>query len=168
MIRILQADDVASFRSLRLLALQESPNAFGSTYNKEAGKSLDAVTERIRPREDGSIVCGFFSDANELIGIIGFARDDGPKERHKAFIWGMYVHPEHRRQRIGFQLINHVIQYAKCLPDMRQIKLTVTSSNKAAANLYTQLGFIPYGIEKDSLASGDGFLDECFMALRLC
>ena len=167
MIRILTPDDAASFQQLRLLALQESPDAFGSSYKKEAGKSLEKIIERIQPRENGNAVFGFFADTTALVGIVGFGRDDGPKEHHKGFIWGMYVQPEHRHQGIGFKLVHAAIHHARQLSDIRQIKLTVTSVNKTAERLYARSGFTTYGIEKDSLSSDNGFLDEHLMVLVL-
>jgi ribosomal protein S18 acetylase RimI-like enzyme len=166
-IRVLEPLDAPLFQQLRLFALQESPDAFGSTYENEVCRSMEQVAERIAPRQDGSCVFGAFLTDKEIVGIVGFLRDSGLKERHKGFIWGMYVRPECRRAGIGWELLERVIEHAKSLSGLRQIKLTVASSNAPAEHLYEKAGFTVYGVEKDSLASEEGFLDEKYMMLKL-
>jgi len=167
MIRVLGSLDAPLFQQLRLFALQESPDAFGSTYEHEVGRSMEQVAERMTPRKDGSCVFGAFLTEKELVGMVGFSRDSGPKERHKGFIWGMYVRPEFRRSGIGWELLKCVIEHGQSLPGVRQMKLTVTSTNASAEHLYEKAGFTVYGVEKDSLTSEERFLDEKYMMLKL-
>jgi ribosomal protein S18 acetylase RimI-like enzyme len=167
MIRMLSAEDAAIFRELRLFAMRESPDSFGSTYERDVARPLEDFAERMRPREDGSAAFGYFTENQALIGLIGFARESSPKEQHKGDIWGMYVRPEHRRRQIGIQLLETVLSHVRQIPGMRQVKLTVTSSNRAAQDLYARVGFVCYGIEKDSLTRPGGFLDESLLVLSL-
>jgi hypothetical protein len=71
--------DAVSFRRLRLEALQKYPDSFGSTYEIEAAKPLEHFVERLQRN----------SVFGELVGIIGFYQQSGPKDQHKGFIWGM-------------------------------------------------------------------------------
>ncbi len=51
------------------------------------------------------------------------------------------------------------------LPDIRIIKLTVSSENKSAKDLYKALGFNKYGREPYSLFDGKNYHDEDLMYL---
>jgi hypothetical protein len=84
LIRKLLVADAVSFRRLRLEALQKYPDSFGSTYEIEAAKPLEHFVERL---QRNSVFGGF--DHKELVGIIGFYQQSGPKDQHKGFIWGM-------------------------------------------------------------------------------
>lgn len=57
-----------------------------------------------------------------------------------AYIFLLYVKPEHRRQGIGTALMHHAERYAQARGD-RQIGLQVFQSNQAALSLYQQLGY---------------------------
>ena len=50
-IRVLNEEDVARYRSIRLRALQSNPEAFGSTYEQEAKFSIEQFAERLKPEE---------------------------------------------------------------------------------------------------------------------
>jgi len=85
-IRKLVAADVAAFRDLRLEALQTYRDAFGSTYETEMSRPLSYFVERLQK----NVILGGF-DQGELVGMIGFYQQSGPKDRHKGAIWGMYI-----------------------------------------------------------------------------
>src|SRR5881296_2401614 len=96
-IRRLSLDDVASWWALRLRALRDHPGAFGSSYEEARDRPLEMVRADFAARNTGpeSVVVGAF-DGDSLLGMVGCFREQGAKERHKAFIWGMYVAPEAR------------------------------------------------------------------------
>ncbi len=70
---------------------------------------------------------------------VGNAIDQVRGDRH-AHIFLLYVVPEHRRRGIGTALMRYVESWARTKGD-RQIGLQVFESNKAALNLYNQLGY---------------------------
>jgi hypothetical protein len=64
-VRQLTADDAPAYQTLRLLALQESPTAFSSSYSDEAGRLPSEVASRVTPAPDGSLcVFGAFVDTS--------------------------------------------------------------------------------------------------------
>ena len=100
-----------------------------------------------------------------LEAIAGFAVHRGQKMAHKGVIWGMYVQPSARRGRIGRQLVEAILDLARQRVEL--IQLTVVRDNEQARRLYTNLGFLEYGIEKNALKQNGRYYDEILMAKDL-
>ena len=159
-IRRLTLADAAAYRDIRLTGLRESPEAFGSTFEREHTRPLAWFCERLR----GSHVLGAFC-SKHLLGIAGFRIHEGEKERHKGLLWGMYVRPDARKAGVGRQLVEAVIDHAR--DHVEVIQLSVVSGNERARRLYTRLGFVEYGVERKSLKQNGRYYDEILMALDL-
>jgi ribosomal protein S18 acetylase RimI-like enzyme len=159
-VRRLTPADAARYREIRLAGLKHSPEAFGSTFETESLKPLSSFAERLA----SSAVFGAFRDS-ELLGIAGFAFRQSTKEAHKGLLWGMYVRPDTRKSGVGQRLVEAVIDFAR--ENVEILQLSVVSDNEPARRLYTRLGFVEYGLEKDSLKHGDTYYDEILMALDL-
>ncbi|MBD1876013.1 GNAT family N-acetyltransferase [Nodosilinea sp. FACHB-131] len=167
-IRFLNSEDVAAYRDLRLYALRESPTAFVSSYEQESQLSLADFADRLRSSHDAaSGVFGAFSDRSQLIGMLGFSREQRPKRSHVGTLWSMYVLPEFRGQKVGSSLLDRAIFYARELEGLRQIVLSTTASNVAARSLYISRGFESFGIERDALCVEGRYFDEEHLVLRL-
>jgi RimJ/RimL family protein N-acetyltransferase len=164
-IRQLTPGDAALYRSIRLEGLKESPEAFGSTFAAELTKPLAWFFDRL----SNSVVFGAIRDAKildaKILGVAGFAVRDGEKEAHKGLLWGMYVRPEARGAGVARRLVEAVIAYAR--PRVELIQLSVVVGNEQARRLYARLGFVEYGIEKNSLKYRGKYYDEILMAKDL-
>jgi RimJ/RimL family protein N-acetyltransferase len=159
-VRRLKPADAVRYREIRLAGLKNSPEAFGSTFESESLKPSSSFAERLR----SSAIFGALRGA-ELLGIAGFAFREGAKEAHKGLLWGMYVRPNARKSGVGRRLVEAVIDFARQHAEILQ--LSVVSDNEPARRLYARLGFVEYGLEKDSLKHGDTYYDEILMALDL-
>jgi RimJ/RimL family protein N-acetyltransferase len=159
-VRRLTSEDAAAYREIRLAGLSDCPEAFGSTFERESVEPL----AWFRGRLGKGPVFGAFR-LSELVGTAGFAQRDGEKEKHKGLLWGMYVRPDARNAGIGRQLIDAVIDYAR--QHVELIQLSVVSDNERARRLYAGLGFVEYGVEKNSLKQRGHYYDEILMALDL-
>ena len=159
-IRQLTPGDAALYRSIRLEGLKESPEAFGSTFDAEFTKPLAWFFDRLR----SSVVFGAIGDA-KLLGVAGFAVRDGEKEAHKGLLWGMYVRPGARGAGVASRLAAAIIAYARSRVEL--IQLSVVVGNEQARRLYARLGFVEYGIEKNSLKYCGRYFDEILMAKDL-
>lgn len=157
-----------AWRTLRLRALKEHPDAFGASWGWYAGLSETDSREHFAARQGPrSQVWGAFMEDGPLVGTVGMYCDDGPKMAHRAHIWGMYVAPEARGQGIGERLVEAAIAFAEGIDGILQIHLAVTSHNLAAKQLYERLGFVRYGVEPRVLiVDGVGY-DEDLMVLML-
>jgi RimJ/RimL family protein N-acetyltransferase len=164
-IRQLTPGDAALYRSIRLEGLKESPEAFGSTFDAEFTKPLAWFFDRL----SSSVVFGAIRDAKlldaKILGVAGFAIRDGEKEAHKGLLWGMYVRPDARGAGVARRLVEAVIAYAR--PHVELIQLSVVVGNEQARRLYARLGFVEYGIERNSLKHDGRYYDEILMAMEL-
>src|SRR5437868_3437245 len=124
-IRRLVQDDAVLYRGIRLEALQASPEAFGSTFEVENAQPLTWFSDRL----GSSTVLGAFRDA-ELVGMAGFAVQQGQKSAHKGVLWGMYVRPGARTGGIGRRLIEAILDVAR--QHVELIQLTVVQDNARA------------------------------------
>lgn len=162
-IRLITETDVGDFWEIRLRALREEPGSFSASYEDEVDKPVEDVINWIRERAGPErYILGAFKNGS-LIGMVGFAREQGAKLRHKGRVWGMYIIPEVRGEGVGGLLLTEVILRTSDLEGLEQIVLTVTSRNKPAIRLYENLGFTSYGLEKRALKIGPEYLDDVFM-----
>ncbi|EPL9568252.1 N-acetyltransferase family protein [Providencia rettgeri] len=159
-IRLLELADAQDFRDIRLSALKESPEMFGSTYACEEKLSIEVFEARLRD----AMVFGAYID-KEIVGLSVLKQDGGPKDAHKAYLSGVFVAPEQRGHGIAEKLLLAVKRYAN--EHMEQIMLTVVDGNKAAISLYEKHGFKIYGVEPRALKEGTEYRDEILMALIL-
>lgn len=167
-IRLLTEADAETYRALRLRALRESPEAFGSTYAERRARPLSEFAEQLRaggePPERFTL--GAYVEG-ELAGSVTFRRHSNTKERHKGAITAMFVAPEQRGRGLGRALMEVAVTQARALPGLEQIQLSVVTTNDAAYALYTALGFEAYGLERHALKQGDRYYDEHLMVLWL-
>lgn len=166
-IRRLIPADVAAYRPLRLEALRLHPEAFSSDFAWESQMTTADFVARM-PQPPGGLFGGFAGDGTGevLAGIVGLVVQPRAKLRHKGLLVGMYVAPPHRRGGLARALVRHVIEQARAA-SLHVLQLGVTAGNESARRLYVQLGFQPYGVERDALCVDGRFHDEELMALRL-
>jgi RimJ/RimL family protein N-acetyltransferase len=152
--------DAARFREIRLEALRLAPEAFSSTLAGESSEPLSWFAARI----EASAVFGAFVDGG-LLGVAGLFVREGRKEAHKGVLWGMYVRPQARRAGIGRRLVETVLDHARGRVEL--IQAAVVGGNEPARRLYSGLGFVKYGIEKNALKDDGRYWDEVLMARPL-
>jgi ribosomal protein S18 acetylase RimI-like enzyme len=126
------------FKAARLRALQDTPNAFGSTYAKESQLTdADWIARAANWNGDRSILY-LAMDEGEVIGIAGSYLDHDDATR--AHLISMWTAPTHRQQGIGRLLVNEIIAWA-CQRKALTLQLMVTSINEPAISFYQRLGF---------------------------
>ena len=161
LVRLLQPEDAAAWRDLRLHGLAHAPQAFGASLAEEQGLSVAWFADRLR----ATPVFATADARGALSGTVGLGFMHSEQMRHKGFIWGMYVRPEARGAGLGRALLQAAITHA--IGRVEQLKLDVVANNTAALALYRSAGFIAYGTEPRALKLGEAYLDEVLMALRL-
>jgi ribosomal protein S18 acetylase RimI-like enzyme len=162
--RFLTASDAAAYWKIRLEALECEPEAFGSSPEEHRALSLDDIARRLSADPSNNFVVGAFV-GERLVGTAGFVRNKGLKERHKGFVWGVYVSREARGKSAGREMLQKLIERAAAMEGIEQIKLAVATTGEAATGLYRSLGFNSFGCERRALKIGDGYVDEEHMVL---
>ncbi|SFM48313.1 Protein N-acetyltransferase, RimJ/RimL family [Paenibacillus sp. 1_12] len=165
-IRCLDPADAEIYRQIRLRSLQETPDAFLTTYEIQQARPYEDFQQNLQ-RTAMKFTLGCFAENNELAGIVTFVRESNSKITHKGNIYAMYVSPEFRGKHVGYALLTELLQQAKQCPGLEQINLTVVSTNLAAKKLYESVGFTTYGTERNAMKSSGRYLDDDLMAIRI-
>lgn len=163
-IRRLNPLDAEAYLTIRLKALQNNPEAFGSSYEEEKDHPVEKYISRFQSSD--SITLGAFVD-DQLVGVVTLFRESLTKLQHRANIIAMYVSPKQRGLGIGKSLMLEAIQVANDWAGVEQVYLTVVTTNEPAKKLYALLGFEVFGSEKKALKIGDTYYDEEHMVLFL-
>ena len=162
LIRTLTAADATAYRTLRLQALRDHPEAFAASCEDEVARSLDMTARRL---DGGPLNCVFGAFAgDDLVGTAGFVVPDrSAKSRHKGLLVGVHVAPAHRGRAIGRALVAAVIDHARAHVVLLQAGVGV--DNAPALRLYESLGFRRYGLEDKALLVDGVFIDEALIVL---
>jgi RimJ/RimL family protein N-acetyltransferase/SAM-dependent methyltransferase len=129
-----------ALKKLRLAALRESPDAFGSTYEHEA-RANEATWRGWITGEgwDGAVATFVAEEAGRLLGMATAYRPDD--EPGTVWMFAMWVRPEHCGHGIGRALVEAVVAHARSL-GAEVVMLRVTESNPVAIGVYASCGFI--------------------------
>ncbi len=144
--------DAAAYLRLRLYGLRESPTAFGSSHAEERHRPVAECRKWLEDSPQKEIFVGAFA-GNVMIGQAALKRErtTNRKQRHKAWLWGMYVHPRYRSQGVGREIAVKLLQAARGMKGLEIIKLAATSTNNRALGLYRRVGFRHYATEPKAL-----------------
>lgn len=164
-LRPLAEADLDSYRRLRLEALKDAPNAFGSSYETEVGLRASQYRDRLARSAENYILGAWTPDG--LVGMVGFVRETAPNRRHVGSIWGLYVARANRGRGHGRRLLNEAIDRSRRQDGLDHLRLTVVSDNVAVKRLYESLGFRAWGSEPASLKVDGVDFDEIHMWLDL-
>ena len=131
-VRRAAAGDEQILRSIRLEALADSPEAFGSTYERELARTT-ADWQRWISKGATWII-----DADEPRGIVAGARDsDDPGIVNLMAMW---VHPVLRGGPAADALVGSVLSWAAG-EGAREVRLRIARGNHRAQRCYERNGF---------------------------
>ncbi|MFV1983834.1 MAG: GNAT family N-acetyltransferase [Thiohalomonadales bacterium] len=142
-IRQFYLEEWKSYKKLRLDSLIESPNAFGSTFEKENNRSDFEWQERliygIKSKTDMPILA-LCSD--QLSGLAWGKSEK--KQLEVVNLYQMWVNPEFRSKGIGLALLKEIKKWAENLGS-HSLNLGVTINNGKAYQIYKTFGFKQFG-----------------------
>jgi ribosomal protein S18 acetylase RimI-like enzyme len=122
-------------RDIRLDALLDAPNAFGSTYAEQVASAEPDWRRRI---SRGGTFFAYISDVDGAPpdGIVGsFQEHPGTVE-----LVSLWVRPRARGRGVGEALVTAVINWAKSR-SVASVHLWLTDTNQRARRLYERCGF---------------------------
>ena len=154
-IRQLDGDDVVAYRALRHEALTNHPEAYASSPEGLAQRSDDDLRQML-----GEMAFfGVFD--KELAGMAAVGRSEGERERHRGWLYQVYVAPRLRGSGAAAALIERVAAHAST--EMLQLHLSVATHNQPAIRLYQKAGFVIYGTDPRFLHVNGRYVDEHLM-----
>ncbi len=137
-IRSVRLSDLAAFKELRLESLREHPEAFGAAYEDESLMSDAAWSERLAKSIDSLSAAVFVAEEDgRLCGMTGVWVNAGAKQNHSGGIWGVYVRPQFRGQKLADRLMNEALAWCRSRK-LRLVRLTVVAGNPSAIRCYAR------------------------------
>lgn len=125
--------DEAVVRELRVQALTDAPDAFGSTVERELARTTEDWRRWMNPGVTFILEAGGAAQ-----GLVAGSRDvQDPSVVHLMAMW---VHPDARRTGAADSLVSSVKDWAE-EAGARQVRLNVVQSNGRARRCYERAGF---------------------------
>ncbi|MGZ5417557.1 MAG: N-acetyltransferase family protein [Nocardioides sp.] len=149
-VREVHVDDWATWRDLRLRALQDTPTAFGSTYDREAAFTEADWQSRLHGPAGAAVIA--YLDGRPA-GMGGGFRDL-PGWLHIVAMW---TDPAWRGHGAGSAVLEHLKAWSAAAG--LRVHLDVETSNQGARRLYERAGFVATG-ETRPLRQGSSYLVE--------
>jgi ribosomal protein S18 acetylase RimI-like enzyme len=148
-LRRAELGDEPFLRELRLQALREAPDAFGSTYEREVARTTADWQRWMSPG-----VTFILENAAGARGMVAGLRDEtDPAVVHLMAMW---VHPKIRGSGGGDQLVTAVIAWAQS-EGAKIVRLKVIQGNDRARHFYERMGFCSTGHE--DVRERDGLIE---------
>jgi ribosomal protein S18 acetylase RimI-like enzyme len=137
-VRRAETADWASYRDIRLKALESEPWAFGSTLLREREYSETRWRERVaRDSADSpTATWAAVDEGDRFVGIVVAARVEGT-----FHIFAMWVAPERRGQGIAGDLLDAALAWIERMAPGSPVVLEVNPRAVAAVRLYMSRGF---------------------------
>lgn len=149
--------DWETMREIRLAALQDAPEAFASTYTREAAFTEEQWRARFHDRS--ATYLAYLDGTPGPAGIAGVY-----EAGDTANLVSMWVRPSARGRKAAEALITACADWARARGH-DELFLWVTESNEPARRLYRRCGFTPTG-QTQPLPS-DPSLPELQMSRKL-
>jgi ribosomal protein S18 acetylase RimI-like enzyme len=143
-IRRAALSDIAALRALRIEALTDAPEAFGSTLERELARTPSDWQRWFSP---GTV---FFLEVDSVPRGMACGVPD-KTETDVGHLLAMWVHPDFRRSGDADDLVAAVKQWA-AEAGKREVRLQVAEGNARARRCYERAGF--------HLTGKSGFLES--------
>ncbi|NTU73113.1 GNAT family N-acetyltransferase [Candidatus Roizmanbacteria bacterium] len=155
-IQILQAKDVSveDYRRLRLEALREEPQAFGSTHSDQINLPIEEWQKWLdKYVEEKNNWMVFAAVDTQLAGMVGAYQTDEMIENQSVQIIAMYVPQPARGKGVSKLLMRTLLEKLK-KAGIKEAVLDVNVDQTTAVNLYKSFGFTI--VDTVTLTLGDG------------
>lgn len=142
-IRPAAAHDWPIYRDARLSALRDAPDAFGSTFAAEAGRTDEAWAARVAAAAtspNDQLLLAF--DQEQPCGLVWCKRSAA--EPAVTDLYQMWVASGSRAKGAGQALLEAALEWARGAGTQR-VRLGVTAADSPAMRLYQRHGFRPAG-----------------------
>jgi putative hydrolase of HD superfamily len=160
-IRRLRIGEGELYRRLRLESLNESPEAFASTYESASARSQESWSMQA----DASATCRhratFVVLADQPIGLAALYRDETrPDEGELIQVW---LSPESRGGTLATELMDAVFHWAAS-NGFETIRAEVTPANDRALRFYEKYGFVRQEVENTTVGHNWIFIKKVILS----
>jgi GNAT superfamily N-acetyltransferase len=133
----LTQDEGSRLRAIRLRALADAPEAFGTTFEEASANPAEAWGQQVVMLPTFVAV----EDGRD-VAMVRCTRDQHTADT--GWLLSMWVAPEFRRAQVGAVLVDLVVVWARANGICRLL-LDVADLNAPAIALYKAKGFVPNG-----------------------
>ncbi len=155
-VRQMTAADAAALKSVRLASLEDSPEAYSSTFDQEQAYSDELWTERAA----GSSSAAMFVAHDDVGGPVGMVGAYQPGQAGLVELVSMWTAPSARGAGVGRALVSALLDWS-CSAGAFEVQLWVMRGNDPAVGLYKRCGFVELA-DYDAAAS-----DPCANEIRM-
>jgi ribosomal protein S18 acetylase RimI-like enzyme len=142
-VRRLAAHEWQVYRALRLHALRDAPDAFGSTLAREEAFGDDVWADRLSAGAESPTELPLIAeDGTRPIGL-AWARI-APDDPDVAALYQVWVDPAYRHRGVGRLIVDTVIDWTRAA-GVRQLLLSVALGPTSALEFYRRAGFLEIG-----------------------
>ena len=159
-VRKLEAPEWSTYRDLRLRALAESPDAFGSTLAIEQVRGAEDWARRLATGTTSGLDLPLIAEVHHVAAGLAWAKVE-PSDASVVNVFQMWVAPEFRGRGTGRLLLRAAIDWAKAR-GAHAVQLGVACGDTPAMRLYTRAGFRPVGAP-GSLRDGSPLLGQSML-----
>ncbi len=160
-VRALTEDEWETYRSLRLEALQESPDAFVADHDTEAAEAEDFW--RARMNRSARLVA---EAGDEQVGVVSIGDAAESESENGGQLFGLWVRPEWRGRSVAANLVRQGAMIAEG-QGFARLFYWVGSDNGRAVAFASSFGFRPTDERRPMRVSGGGESAEDEIALVL-
>lgn len=142
-VRAIRADEWRTYRAIRLRALQDAPDAFGSSFEAEAARPDEAWYSRLAAAATSGMDRALFAVGGDHACGLAWCKLSAT-EPGVADLFQMWVDPGVRGRGVGAALLREAIDFAQSA-GAGTLRLGVALAESPAMRLYRSFGFEPVG-----------------------
>ncbi|MGE0314089.1 MAG: GNAT family N-acetyltransferase [Lautropia sp.] len=143
LVRPMRAEEWPVYRDIRLRALLDAPDAFGSTHGAEVALADEGWAARVAAACAGGAARALFAQVDGVVCGLAWCKVSASDPR-VADVYQMWVAPQARERGVGTALLQAIVEYAKGA-GAEALRLGVTLAESPAMRLYRSFGFAPAG-----------------------
>lgn len=153
LIRPFTADEWPAYRAIRLRALEDAPDAFGSTLAAEQALAPDSWSTRMMRSTVSGIDRALAAERDgQLVGL-AWAKVDAD-DPTLVNLFQMWVAPEARGQGVAGALLAEAVRWSRAR-GAQALRLGVNSANATALRLYERAGFVDVNVREPMRPGSD-------------
>ncbi|MDO8618450.1 MAG: GNAT family N-acetyltransferase [Candidatus Daviesbacteria bacterium] len=155
----ISSDRWEEYKAIRLKALADNPYSFDASPDEELGLTDEEWKDRL---SDPNAFRVFAQVDGKLVAKVEVDWKSSRKISHVAEVYGVYIDPEYRGQRLGGKLMTEIETLAKA-HGIRKLWLDVVTTQEPAMSLYRSAGFREVGrLEQATYVNGQ-YYDKLLM-----